>query len=288
MICWGGNNFGQLGIVGNTTNLFSPPINAVVLGAEQIACGGYHVCVLVRGITGAVWCWGENNHGQLGTRSSGNSTPSSASLEGVLQVAAGYAYSCAVMLVSGGVRCWGDNSFGQLGVGNTTDLLSAPGQDIMVIAPSSYQEPPTSSQAFKPILSLAPNNTWPVTFIATGQSSACALMGVHGDVRCWGSNYLGQLGIGNPPNMLSGPSNTTVLTGVIDISMGISHMCALMNVTGGIRCWGDNIHGEIGYGLVEHSYMYAPIFDILEGALQISCGGYHTCVLLESKWVLTK
>jgi hypothetical protein len=64
--CWGYNAFGQLGY-GSTTGLMSPPAAAVNLGgssAFQIATGAYHTCALLA--TGAAWCWGRNDSGQLG------------------------------------------------------------------------------------------------------------------------------------------------------------------------------------------------------------------------------
>ena len=71
--CWGENNHGQLG-QGHTNNLgdasgeMGGSIAAMDLGlgikAKQIAVGGEHICALLS--DGAVKCWGNGAHGQLG------------------------------------------------------------------------------------------------------------------------------------------------------------------------------------------------------------------------------
>jgi hypothetical protein len=88
---------------------------------ERIAAGGGHACIVT--ISGALWCWGANEIGQLGI---GDTAPHSAAVNvfprGVTQVAAGYASTCAV--VDGALYCWGDNSVGQLGTGDTKSVFS--------------------------------------------------------------------------------------------------------------------------------------------------------------------
>jgi alpha-tubulin suppressor-like RCC1 family protein len=67
--CWGRNDFGQLGI-GNTTGQDLP--KRVVVPSETgwslIALGYYHSCATHTGHT--LWCWGNNDQGQLGIGSS--------------------------------------------------------------------------------------------------------------------------------------------------------------------------------------------------------------------------
>jgi alpha-tubulin suppressor-like RCC1 family protein len=130
VMCWGRNNYGQLGY-GNQDDIGDDehPASAgtVNLGAgaavKQIAVGGFHTCAVLT--TGDVKCWGLNNHGQLGYGNTDdigdNETPDSVgmvNLGGTAEyVAAGQFHTCA-LLTTGDVMCWGNSGYGQLGYGN--------------------------------------------------------------------------------------------------------------------------------------------------------------------------
>jgi alpha-tubulin suppressor-like RCC1 family protein len=64
--CWGGNRFGQLGTGDTTTRLTPVQIAPDVLGTNVAAAyaGGAHTCAVKT--DGSVWCWGNNQYGQLG------------------------------------------------------------------------------------------------------------------------------------------------------------------------------------------------------------------------------
>ena len=85
-----------------------------------LAAGEFHTCALTG--SGAVWCWGGNDDGQLGNGTyTGGSTPVAASglASGAVGIAAGFRHTCALVAVGAGVelRCWGWNQDGQLGDG---------------------------------------------------------------------------------------------------------------------------------------------------------------------------
>lgn len=70
--CWGDNRSGQLG-VGDTTARNLPTQVAVL--SNQVAAayaGGAHTCAVKT--DGSVWCWGNNQYGQVGARASGRET----------------------------------------------------------------------------------------------------------------------------------------------------------------------------------------------------------------------
>jgi alpha-tubulin suppressor-like RCC1 family protein len=64
VFCWGANSYGQLG---DFSQEMSPlPVSVPRLGGDisAITAGTYHTCALTS--TGDVWCWGNNEVGQLG------------------------------------------------------------------------------------------------------------------------------------------------------------------------------------------------------------------------------
>ncbi len=70
--CWGDETYGQLGngvfsVVGSSVPV---GVQGLQSGVEAIAARGNHTCALV---SGAVWCWGQNNEGQLGDGSDAGS-----------------------------------------------------------------------------------------------------------------------------------------------------------------------------------------------------------------------
>lgn len=86
--CWGRNSSGQLGD-GSTTNRSVPvtvTLPAGVTSFRSLALGELHSCAIegtptaggnnTTTATGRVWCWGDNEYGQLGDgAASGNNTP---------------------------------------------------------------------------------------------------------------------------------------------------------------------------------------------------------------------
>ena len=129
---------------------------------------------------GQVYCWGSNEHGQLGH---GGIVPNAlgddehpaavgvVDLGGkAVQLAAGAMHTCA-LLDSGDMRCWGRADSGQLGHGNTETI----GDD----------ENPVST----PVVPVGGR----VRQITAGEAHTCALLD-SGDIRCWGLGTDGQAG----------------------------------------------------------------------------------------------
>ncbi len=115
--CWGDNSMGQDGS-GNIGGSFGQPIR--VSGASsfsQAAAGYQHSCGVRQG---AVYCWGSNAAGELGLGVVGGAqaNPSApvSGLGSVIQVGAGYRYSCALDS-AGTAKCWGMGEAGELGNG---------------------------------------------------------------------------------------------------------------------------------------------------------------------------
>lgn len=136
-------------------------------GATVLAAGARHACVVLD--DGSVRCWGDNSKGQLGDGSTSPRTESVvvAEIANAKALALGAEHSCA-LLENGAVRCWGDNTHHQLGDGSTTAHPTA--IEVKGI---------TGARAISSALG----------------AHTCVVLG-DGEVRCWGTNHLGELGDG--------------------------------------------------------------------------------------------
>jgi len=231
VICWGANEYGQLGD-GSLSNSFTPQFvntGALTTGSvATISAGEHHTCVVKT--NSSLVCWGANNFGQLGDGSViGRLRPTSiggGSLAGqlVASVTAGGFHTCAV-LNGGSLSCWGANEDGQLGNG-TMETTTRPTQ----IANGALTN--------KQIIS-----------VNAGRYHTCAIT-LSYSLVCWGSNnfvQLGNAGIDDPsiPTVI----RTGVLAGrqITEVGGGEWHSCA-RNSEGGIACWGANFDGNNGDG----------------------------------------
>ncbi|MCK7594613.1 hypothetical protein [Pseudomarimonas salicorniae] len=220
VLCWGGNDEGQLGL-GTTAAAPSPrEVSGLPGPARFIAAGQLHTCAVLQ--TGALFCWGLNNEGQIGdgTRSNrSRPTPVTSLGSGVDRVALGTRHSCALR-TDGSVACWGDAFFGLL-LGDGSE------QDRLVPAP-------------------VPALAGGIVDLSLGDSHSCVI-GARGGVRCWGSNFLGAVG---DNSQISRPRPTPVAglaAGATRIDLGIGHSCVVAP-GGRVLCWGDNSFGQLGDG----------------------------------------
>jgi alpha-tubulin suppressor-like RCC1 family protein len=267
--CWGFGGFGQLGD-GTVANSSTPVQVAGISGATQVEAGWGHTCAIISG--GTVRCWGLNNAGQLGDGSyNGTLEPVQvAGISGATRISAMQGSTCAIV-AGGEARCWGDNTYGQLGNGAVYELLGG-----------IWQLPPT------PPPPVAVTGLTSATQLGNGFNHTCAL--ALRLVRCWGGNWLGQLGDGtatsiSPPYPGSTPGYVVGLTDAVHVDGGGDHTCALI-ADGTARCWGASNVGQLGNGVISTppSSMTPTPLPVrvagLTGATQLDAGMGHTCAVV--------
>jgi len=273
MKCWGADNFGQLGDVGINTDINTPSSNAIDFGtgrtAVSVSSGRTHTCVILD--NGDLKCWGRDRYGELGdggTNTNTNAPPSVAIDLGpgrtAVAVSAGEHQTCAI-LDNGDLKCWGWDYFGQLGDG---------GSNIDTNAPSSTA------------IGLGTGRT--AVTVSTGWKHTCAILD-NGDLKCWGSDYYGQLGDGGNNINTNAPSSIAIDLGTgrtaVAVSLGISHTCAILD-NGLLKCWGQDYNGQLGDGGNAND-LNAPspsAIDLGMGrtAVALSAGNYHNCAILDN------
>lgn len=250
--CWGRNDQGQLGDGTTTTHQVATPVIGLT-GVTAISAGGSHTCALLA--SGSVKCWGSNFYGAVGNGGASATSPAQVTglTSGVLAISAGITHSCA-LLNTGGVKCWGSDDKGQLGYSanftNQTTPISVDGLSSGVIA------------------------------ISAGDKRTCAIL-TGGSLKCWGDNTNGGVG-DNTLTQRDVPTDVQGLSsGVTAISVGTDLTCAVMS-TGGVKCWGRNLTGQLGNGTTTHPTTTPTDVSGISTAVSVSTGGDNSCALLSS------
>ena len=137
--------------------------------------------------------------------------------------------------------------------------------------------------------------------LVIGGGYTCALLD-QGQIKCWGGNTFGQLGLGDNlprglyPNQMG--NNLPVVnlgTGrtVVALSAGRYHTCAIFT-DAQVKCWGDNLDNKLGVSGTTRPYSLGgaagemgdnlPFVNLGTGrtALAVAAGVGHTCVLLDT------
>ena len=134
-------------------------------------------------------------------------------LTGVVDIAVGDTHGCAIS--AAGLQCWGSDRNGESG-----DLAFA-------------RACPESSDCKVGPTAIALD----ATEVTVGERHSCALVR-GGDVACWGSNEVGQLG--RKDAFLVGDVGVA-LDGAVDLASGLAEVCALRSDKT-VWCWGEYRH----------------------------------------------
>ena len=177
--------------------------------------------------------------------------------------------SCAVY-DNGSLYCWGRNDYGQLGLGYTSGREAQP-----------------------QFIDLGPGNT--ISSLGIGTSGAegwapnshfCAVLN-NGELKCWGANEAGQLGLGNTSsNGVWVPTTVSVGSGLTAISVAVSSSatCALLSDQS-VKCWGKNNNGQLGLGNSSSNNVLTPHAVSFTGSskpINIRAGTNSFCAQLDN------
>lgn len=175
--CWGLDSRGQLGSTSATESCgglvcsTAPLLVNAPAGVQfaSVSAGADHSCALAT--TGAAYCWGANDLGQLGTGTTGVGGATPVPVAGGLtfsQITSGSRFTCA-LTQSGAAYCWGDNTNLTLGVGPFGGSGTVSSSPVPVSGGLSFAR------------------------LSAGNSHVCGVT-FSGVAYCWGSNLYGALG----------------------------------------------------------------------------------------------
>lgn len=251
--CWGQNSQGQLGD-GTLTDRDVPV--KVLSDVTDITAGLEYTCAITT--YGQVLCWGNNDQGQLadGTRTDRMKPTLATLITGISNVDAGQTKSCG-LTSSGLLRCLSNGSAQEISEQPEYSLDVAVNRFGSSVVALSQDGTPVTIQSgqFKTI-----DGIHHAVDVDSGFGHVCSLI-ADGTVRCWGSNYFGQLGT-NSRNNSSDPQPVLNVSSAWQLAVGKYHACVLVtsSVPGqeDIQCWGLNKDGQLGNGTNESSLL--PVF----------------------------
>jgi len=205
-------------------------------------CGQSHVCALLGKKT--IKCWGKGSKGELGTDDDEDIGDEGGQMGAflpavdlgsfeVIQVGVGDRHSCAI---SAGLelKCWGKGASGQLGNGDTENI----GDD---------------SGEMASVLSIDLGSSVLPSLVDGGLSFTC-MLSVNGEIKCWGLNFDGKLGLGHTDDLgylgiHMGDNLPFVDFGTsryaVDMALGLQHVVVLRD-DDSIVCWGEGLYGSLG------------------------------------------
>jgi alpha-tubulin suppressor-like RCC1 family protein len=157
---------------------------------------------------------------------------------------------CAIV-VPGTLKCWGNNALGMVGDNTTTNRSMA----VIVDAGTNYS-----------------------SVVADTNGTTCGITS-GGNLKCWGSNTFGAVGVGTATANYTTPQLVDGATLYSKVSHGGLTGCGITS-TGVLKCWGNSYAGQTGSG--NTTYLTSPtIIDGGTNYIDVSAG-QTTCGVTSS------
>ncbi|MFM2308798.1 MAG: hypothetical protein RLY87_919 [Chloroflexota bacterium] len=324
--CWGANEVAQLG-VGDMNNRGDASGEMAALGtvnlgtgqtAAHVAMGERHTCVLLK--SAYIKCFGNAAQGQLGygsTRGYGYSAATTGDnlpivdlsdvVPPTLTPTMTLTKSKTPSKTKSPTKTYTRSKTKSPTKTFTRSKTKSPTKTFTRSKTKSPTKTYTRSKTATPTITHTPTITQTPTMtgtpisgslmIAAGHNYSCAVL-TNGAVKCWGENYVGQLGLGDT-NMY-GNTSSTIGSGLPTINIGqtVKYIAAgESNTTCAIRaddktvCWGSGNNNLLGTGLGianmgdqsgEMGSALTPIDFGSSYAVTLSEGDNHICALLAS------
>lgn len=263
LLAWGDNDQGRLGD-GSSTAALTP----ITIGSEttwlRVSAGSQHSLGLRE--DGSLWGWGNNPDGRVGAGDTEQRTP--VALDGTWRsFSAGAEHSLGIQS-DGSLWAWGSNANGQLGDGSTED------------APSPVR---TGAEVWRHVAAAQVHSvgirddgtlwTWGLgangrlghggesdepspkrvgsdtDWLLVSSCAACTYVlaiKTDGSLWAWGSNFYGQLGVGNTEDIMK-PARVGEAATWASLATAPQHALALQE-DGTLWAWGRNDDGRLGLG----------------------------------------
>jgi alpha-tubulin suppressor-like RCC1 family protein len=140
----------------------------------------------------------------------------------------------------------------------------------------------TATVAPSPTFSATPAPLLYAKAVSAGYFRTCVIS-LSGRVYCWGQwaleNTEVQYHISLEPVEVAGFEGAEI----VQISVADANACAVTS-SGGAKCWGSNLEGQLGDGLAsgQYSYTAVDVDGLTSGVKQVSASSHYACALLDS------
>ncbi|MBX3207124.1 MAG: hypothetical protein KF764_18905 [Labilithrix sp.] len=280
IVCWGGNEHGQLGLTVTPPTVdgdphATPAPVALDVGALRVDVGQRTACATLA--SGAAHCWGDNAQKQLArTTEDDVGGPAKAELGAIAvrRTAAGTGSSFAI--TDAGLVSWGALAGPEGAVGARATSVSPDPHPLAVL-----DGPVSSFSVGSTRLYRAPGTGFPRPPLQ-GIAHACAI--VSGEVFCWGVSLMGALGTGLPE-----PAPTPLAALVASEEAWPQQVACAGDIScvrltdGSVQCAGDNTTGVLGKGpdTTPFSMFFEPVPSFTGHAARIATSLATVCALVQ-------